>query len=188
MTVVFIVFNELTTNGVHYVFQNGLDRGEQEVLFHHRQCDIQHQVVFQVLCRQAELSVKNDGRQTVNAECRDNLLCYRFVCNFREGPSDNVLQHAALLQHLIDGWLYTLGRVAFDAAPISIIGHDARLTVRYFLIDYSADGFGYGLQHFTLFDYNHTLEGTDVGWVYREQVHIFIKLLRHALIERAKRH
>ena len=36
LTVVFIVFNELTTDGIHDVFQNRLDRGKQEVLFHHR--------------------------------------------------------------------------------------------------------------------------------------------------------
>ena len=73
LTVVLVIFDELTADGVHDVLHDGFNCREQEILLHHRQRDIQHQVVLQVLRRQAELRIEHDGRQSVNTECRDYL-------------------------------------------------------------------------------------------------------------------
>ncbi|OQB26168.1 MAG: hypothetical protein BWY11_00045 [Firmicutes bacterium ADurb.Bin182] len=170
LTVVFIVFNELPADGVHDVLHDGFNRREQEIFLHNRQRDEQHQVVLQVLRRKTELCVEHDGSQTMNAERGDNLECNRLISSFlcREGAGDDVLQHTALLQHFMNGGLHTLCGVAFNTAPVSVIGNNTGLSGGYLFIDDGADGFRYGLQHFALLNDDHALECADVGRMNRE--------------------
>ncbi len=122
----------------------------------------------------------------MNAEGIDDSQRHGLIGGLGEGAVNDVFQHRALFQHTAHIRVRLQRGVCLDAFPVAVIGNNPRL-IGHLLIDDAADGFGDSFKHFAFFNSDDSLKGSDVCGMNWKELHIFLQLLRHFIIQLAER-